>query len=96
MAGAVVGIIVGGMEGGSVPETAKACSEFGEGIVLGILGIPTDVSSSLADGSAGEVAPRLVGAGWVSSGAGLRFVGSGMSFKLSGGWVVGCRRTADA
>ena len=57
--------------------------------------MPTNVPSSLAAGSAGEVVPRLWGVGWVLPGAGTRLVGSGVLFELSGGLAVDCRRTAD-
>ena len=77
MVGAVVGIILVIMEVCSVPGTAKAFTEVGEGDTLAVLGIPTDFPSSLAAGSADEAAPRLLEAGWVLLCTETRFVGSG-------------------
>ena len=85
MTGAVVGNMVGDMECCSVTGTAKVCSEVGERDVSGLPGIPTDVLSSLGAGIAGEVAPRVLGAGWVLPGAGTSVMELGMSFELSGG-----------
>ena len=42
----------------------------------------TNVPSSLAASSAGEVAPRLLGVGWVLPGAETRVVVLGISFEL--------------
>lgn len=94
MPGAIVGIMVEDMECCSVPGTAKVCSEVGEREILELRGIPTNVPSSLGAGIAGEVAPRLLGAGWVLPGAGAGVMGLGMLFELSGGWVVDCCKTA--
>ena len=88
MTGAIFGIIVGGIEFSSVQGTVGARSEVSERGVLGVLDVPNNFPSSLAVGSAGNVAPRLLEAGWGLPGGGARFVASGMSFEASGGWFV--------
>ena len=60
----------------------------GERDVLEVLDVLNNVPSSLAAGSAGEVAPCLLEAVCSLPGGGARFVASGMSFEVSGGWVV--------
>ena len=95
MAGAVVGIILGGMKVCSVLETAEVYAEVDERDALRVLGVPTDFPSAFAAGSAGKVAPRPWEAGWVLPGARTGFVGSEMPFELPGGCIVDCRGTAD-
>ena len=83
-AGAVVGIIVGGMEGCSIPGTSKVCSEVRERDVLGVVSFTAAAGGGgVACGMFDELSCSEVGTLW--TGAWSDVLGPG----TSSGWQRG-------